>query len=404
MHQTLDYPLLSTVEAEALKREIIERANALGFDLVYFTTAAPFPDTQQVLEERIGQGLLSGLAWFTAERAAVAGDPRNLMPSARTIVSLGISYLSDEPVTPSEPGVPRGKVARYAWGLDYHDVFKEKLWALHAFVQERLGRPVEARALADTARIVDRAVAQRAGMGWYGKNTNLLNRVYGSWVLLGELLLDVALPPDEPVRTSCGSCSRCLPACPTGALIAPGVLDNNRCISYLTIELRGPIPRDMRPLMGDWVFGCDICQEVCPVNRKAAVTNHAEFSSGNGIGSSPSLIDLLDITEEAFREQFRHSPVKRTKWAGIRRNAAIALGNIGDLAAIPALVRALNSEPALVRGHAAWALGRIAGDEVEQALATRQEVEPDEWVREEIALALEELATARGERQQNARS
>lgn len=385
---------LTASEAEELKHEIVRRANELGFDLVRFTTAAPFPETQKVLEERIEAGLLSGLSWFTAERASIAGDPRNLMPTAQTIVSLGISYLSDEAIMPSEPGVPRGRVARYAWGLDYHEVFKEKLWGLHAFVQERLGRPVEARALVDTARIVDRAVAQRAGLGWYGKNTNLLNCRFGSWVLLGELLLDVALPPDEQVRTSCGSCTRCLPSCPTGALIAPGVLDNNLCISYLTIELRGIIPRHLRPLIGDWVFGCDLCQDACPVNRKAEATNHAEFAPQQGIGPNPSLIDLLDISEEDFKARFRHSPVKRTKWAGIRRNAAVALGNVGDPAAVPALVRALQSEPALVRGHAAWALGRVGGDAARTALLARYEIEPDVWVQEEIVLAITDIDAA----------
>jgi epoxyqueuosine reductase len=375
-------------QAARLKEEIAQRAGELGFDLVRFTSAEAFPDIQRVLEQRIDEGLMSGLSWFTKERASVAGDPRKLMPSARTIVSLGISYLNDEPVTPSEPGNPRGRVARYAWGLDYHEVFNDKLWALHAYVQERLGRQVEARALVDTARIVDRAVAQRAGLGWYGKNTNLLNRERGSWILLGELLLDVELPPDEPVRTHCGTCERCMPACPTGALVAPGVLDNNRCISYLTIELRGPIPREMRPLVGDWVFGCDICQDVCPVNRKAAPGNHPEFASTAGIGSSPSLIELLDITEEEFRTRFRHSPIKRAKWAGLRRNVAVALGNIGDRAAIPALVCAINGEPPLVRGHAAWALGRLGGDEARAALRERLALEEDEWVREEIEEAL----------------
>jgi epoxyqueuosine reductase len=337
-------PMLSTDEAARLKAAIIAHAMELGFDLVRFTSAEPFPRAQRALEDRIDAGLFSGLSWFTRERAAIAGNPANLMPGVRTIVSLGISYLSEEPALPSEPGVPRGRVARYAWGLDYHEVFKEKLWSLHAFVQEQLGHTVEARALVDTARIVDRAVAQRAGLGWYGKNTNLLNKQRGSWILLGELLLDVDLPPDEPVRTNCGSCERCMPACPTGALIAPGVLHNDRCISYLTIELRGPIPREMRPLIGDWVFGCDICQEVCPVNRKAEPGNHAEFSDRVGIGPSPSLTELLDITKEEFNRRFKHSPVKRAKWEGIRRNAAVALGNIGDPVAIPALVRALDSD------------------------------------------------------------
>jgi epoxyqueuosine reductase len=382
---------LNIVQATRLKSVIGARARDLGFDLVRFTSGAAFPETREVLEERIDEGLFSGLAWFTKERAAVAGDPSRLMPGVRTIVSLGISYLSDWEPEPPEPGNPRGRVARYAWGLDYHEVFKGKLWALHAFIQEELGRPVEARALVDTARIVDRAVAQRAGLGWYGKNTNLLNRERGSWILLGELLLDVELPPDEPVRTHCGACTACMPACPTGALIAPGVLDNNRCISYLTIELRGPIPREMRPLVSDWVFGCDICQEVCPVNRKAAPGNHPEFAPEMGIGPSPSLIGLLEITEEEFRERFRHSPVKRAKWAGMRRNAAVALGNVGDRSAVPALVRALNGEPALVRGHVAWALGRLGGHEALAALRERLGVEDDEWVREEIELALGEI-------------
>jgi epoxyqueuosine reductase len=380
---------------QVLKREITERAHALGFDLVGFAHAEPFAETQRVLEERIDAGLLSGLTWFNQERARVAGDARNLMPDVRTIVALGINYLGEEGYTRSEPGTPRGRVARYAWGLDYHEVFKGKLAALHDWVEQRVGRKVEARSLVDTARIVDRAVARRAGLGWYGKNTNLLSREHGSWVLLGELLLDFELPSDEPVRTHCGTCVSCMPACPTGALIAPGVLDNDRCISYLTIELRGPIPRDMRPLIGDWVFGCDICQEVCPVNRKAAPGYHAEFAPEAGIGPSPDLIELLDITEEEFRIRFKNSPVRRAKWSGLRRNVAVALGNIRDPAAIPALVRALNGEPPLVRGHAAWALARIGGDEAMRALAERLSSEEDAWVRGEIEQALAQVPMER---------
>ncbi len=387
---------LAPSEAQSLKEEITATAHALGFDLVRFTTADPFPDTQRILEERIEAGLLSGLAWFNMERASVAGDPRNLMLTAQTIISLGISYLSDIAPQPSQPGTPRGRVARYAWGLDYHEVFKDKLWALHAHVQERLGRAIEARALVDTARIVDRAVAQRAGLGWYGKNTNLLTRERGSWVLLGELLLDVALPPDEPVKTNCGACARCLPSCPTGALIAPGVLDNNRCISYLTIELRGPIPMEMRPLMRDWVFGCDICQEVCPVNRKAEPGNHPEFAPHAGIGPSPDLVGLLEMTEEEFRARFRHSPVKRTKLEGMQRNAAVALGNIGDRTATPALIRSLNGPNSIVRGHAAWALGRLGGGETRSALEQRLLIEEDDWVVEEIRAAISEISATVG--------
>jgi epoxyqueuosine reductase len=311
------------------------------------------------------------------------------MPDVRSLVSLGISYLSAGAEDSTRPGAPAGRIARYAWGQDYHEVFKDKLWALHAFVQEQLGRPVAARALADTARITDRAVAERAGMGWYGKNTNLLTHEFGSWVLLGELLLDVPLPPDAPLRTHCGACTRCLPACPTGALIAPGVLDSDRCISYLTIEHKGPIPRDLRPLIGNWIFGCDLCQEVCPVNRHRTPPNHPEFVPRPEVGSSPDLIPLLDLTEAEFRERFRGSPIRRAKWAGLRRNVCVALGNSGDPAAVPALVRVLGEDPALVRGHAAWALGRLGGAEAVAALTARAAVEPDPWVQEEIALALE---------------
>jgi epoxyqueuosine reductase len=315
------------------------------------------------------------------------------MPEVRTIVSLGISYLqSNGEEQAARSDGPTGRVARYAWGEDYHDLFRDRMQALHAAVEQLVGRAVEVRTLSDTARIVDRAVAQRAGLGWYGKNTNILSRTHGSWILLGELLLDFELPPDVPVRTNCGACTRCLPACPTGALVEPGVLHNDRCISYLTIEHRGPIPREMRALMGTWVFGCDICQEVCPVNRKAAPGNHEPLSAQRGIGSNPHLVELLDLTEQEFRARFRRSPVKRAKWAGLRRNAAIALGNAGDRSAVPALVRALACETPLVRGHAAWALGRLGGDMAVEALDRRLGEEEDVWVREEVELALAEIA------------
>jgi epoxyqueuosine reductase len=397
LNASVDVPIFAvqaenSSELQELKAAIVERAHKLGFDLVRFAKVEAMPETLAVLEERIDAGLLSGLTWFTKERARVASDPRNLMASARTAVSLGISYLGRGEYTPSKPGEPRGKVARYAWGLDYHEVSKGKLVALHEFVQERLGRPVEARTLVDTARIVDRAVAERAGMGWFGKNSNILNRERGSWILLGELLLDIELPADESVRTNCGSCTRCMPACPTGAIIAPGIVNSDHCISYLTIELKGPIPREMRPLIGDWVFGCDICQDVCPVNRKAVPGEHVEFSPEMGIGPSPVLTELLDMSEEEFRVKYRYSPVKRAKWAGLRRNAAVALGNVGDPESVPALVRALNGEPALVRGHAAWALGRIGGEAALAALRERAAIEDDQWAREEIGLAFEMLA------------
>ena len=370
------------------KAAILAEAHTLGFDLVRVTTAAPFPETAAVLHTRIAAGLLSGLSWFDHARADVAADPAHLLPGVQSIVSLGISYLTRGPTDATEPGAPHGRIARYAWGLDYHEVFRDRLRALHAFVEGLLGRPVGARTLVDTARITDRAVAQRAGMGWYGKNSNLLTHEFGSWVLLGELLLDVPLPPDAALRTHCGACTRCMPACPTGAIIAPGVIDNDRCISYLTIELRGAIPRELRPLVGNWIFGCDLCQEVCPVNARRTPPDRPEFQSRPAVGSSPALLPLLALSEAEFRERFRGSPIRRAKWAGLRRNVCVALGNLGDPVAVPALVAVLGEEPALVRGHAAWALGRIGGPTAHAALGARLPGEPDAWVRDEITQAL----------------
>ena len=271
--------------------------------------------------------------------------------------------------------------------------------------------------------MVDRAVAQRAGIGWYGKNTNILTKGWGSWVFLAEIVTNLPLAADEPVKTNCGSCEICLHACPTGALPAPYVLDNTRCISYLTIELRGSIPLELRPLMGNLIFGCDICQQVCPVNKVAErrlglreqgeqkgqhgqrqheqhrqqlpliqVQPRREFQPRPGVGSSPELIPLLSLTEEEFRERFRHSPIKRTKRRGLLRNVCVALGNIGDPQAIPALHRALHDEEPLVRGHAAWALGRIGGKTGQQALEDRLSNEDDEDVRQEILCALSMLS------------
>jgi epoxyqueuosine reductase len=377
-------------EAGVLKTALIAEARRLGFDLVRVTSAAPFPETAAVLHERIAAGLYDGLPWFHHDRADVAADPANLLPEVRSIVALGISYLTHGAPDESQPGAPHGRIARYAWGQDYHDVFATRLRALHGFVEAQLGRPVGARCLADTARITDRAVAQRAGLGWYGKNSNLLTHEYGSWVLLGELLLDVALPPDAPLRTHCGACTRCMPACPTGAILAPGVIDNDRCISYLTIELRGPIPRDLRPLVGTWIFGCDLCQEVCPVNARRDPPDHPEFRPRPAVGSSPALLPLLDLTEAEFRERFRGSPIRRAKWAGLRRNVCVALGNSGDPVALPALIRVLGEDPALVRGHAAWALGRLGGPVAQAALQARLLIEDEGWVREELAAALDD--------------
>jgi epoxyqueuosine reductase len=240
----------------------------------------------------------------------------------------------------------------------------------------------------DTAPLLERDFARLAGLGWFGKNTMLLNKRLGSYFFLGALLLDIALQPDTPVTTShCGTCTACLEACPTQAFVGPGQLDARRCISYLTIELRGPIPHALREPMGQWIFGCDVCQEVCPWNRKAPLANEPAFQPRPGLVPA-NLVELLELSPEAFRQRFRGTTITRAKRRGFLRNVAIALGNSGDPSAVPALVKALQDEEPLVRGAAAWALGRLGTVEAKAALAARSVIETDAMVRAEIDLAV----------------
>src|SRR5450759_368355 len=323
------------LNAQAVK----EYAYSLGFDAARITSAAAFPEAEHAIKERIGRGLMDGLPWFTSERADVSCHPDALLPEAQSIIALSMFYLTEQP-DEQETHTPRGRIARYAWGDDYHDIIKPKLqqfstW-LHDYARQEIGAEAETRLFVDTGRMVDRAVAQRAGLGWYGKNTNILTKGWGSWVFLAEIVTNLPLGGesgqsfDSPSKASCGKCEICLHACPTAALPAPYVLDNTRCISVLTIELRGSIPLELRPLMGNLIFGCDICQQVCPVNivaeRRLGLRSDGKISSASSqsvqfhprrefrprpeTGSSPELIPLLALTEEQFRERFRSSPIK----------------------------------------------------------------------------------------------
>ena len=376
----------------AIRQQINRLARDAGFDLVAVADAAEFAADRDAALRRIDDGLLDGLPWFTKDRVQRGANPQELLPGARSIIALGLNYYSysdtDSDIESDADArpPPSGLVARYARGRDYHRLMKRRMRRLVIALSETIGRQFAARWYVDDGPMLDRAAAARAGLGWFGKNGNILNPAYGSWLLLAQIITDLPLPPDTPLRKTCGACARCIPACPTDAIVAPYVVDNRRCISYLTIENRGSIPPPLRPAIGNWVFGCDICQEVCPVNRKAPPAADPNF--GRRDLASLDLIALLDLTDDQFRRQFAGTPLMRAQRIGMQRNAAVALGNLGDASAVPALTRALQTAHPLVRQHAAWALGRIATPDAQAALRAAQTAEPDAATRAEIRQAL----------------
>ena len=372
------------VEPAQLRRWVDQAARDAGFDLVAVTSADAFASDRDEALRRIDDGLMDGLPWFNAQRVRRGTDPETLLPGARSIISLGWNYYPpDDPPATDRTGL----IARYARGRDYHRVMKRRMRRVVLDLTERLGDRIAARWYVDDGPMLDRAAAARAGLGWFGKNGNILNPTYGSWLLLGQIITDLPLVADPPLAKTCGQCARCIPACPTDAIVAPYVVDNRRCISYLTIEHKGAIPTELRASVGNWVFGCDICQEVCPVNRKAKATGDPNF--GRTDLSSIDLVELLNMTEEQFRHRFAGTPIMRAKQVGMQRNACVALGNAGDPSAVPGLTRALTTAPPLVRAHAAWALGRIGGADARAALQLALDNEADPEVLSEIRPALD---------------
>ena len=377
-----------------LSERIRQKAREMGFGAVGI---APAHESAYggAYERWIAEGMHGEMAYLAREDAvAKRKDSAVLVPDVKSAVVVAMEYYNAdaEPAAPADPS--RGVVARYARNLDYHDLMKERLIALQDWIHAEL-TPVRGRAYVDTGAVLERELAQRAGLGWFGRNTMLIQPGRGSYCFLGEVLLDVELAYDAPFeKDHCGTCSACLDACPTGALLgrdeagAPR-MDARRCISYLTIELRGPIPRDLRPLIGNRVYGCDICQEVCPWNSFATPSSEEAFLAREGL-DGPSLVEWMTMTQEEFSARFKGSPIKRAKRRGLLRNVAVALGNWGAPEAVPALVAALSDEEPLVRGHAAWALGRIPDEWSMDALRARLAVEEDEWVISEIRSSLDE--------------
>jgi len=371
------------MSAVDLTDRIKRQARELGFSLCGVCPAVAPPGAVR-FDDWLAAGY-AGQMHYLADRRDAYAHPASVLDGVKSIVMVAMDYCTAEPVTPS---AGQGRVSRYAWGdADYHDVIRERLICLSDFIRQEMPR-VRVRGVVDTAPLQEREFAQLAGLGWIGKNTLLLNRQRGSWFFLAALLTDIELTHDEPPPTDyCGTCRACLDACPTGAFPQPYVLDASRCISYLTIELRDAIPIELRPAMGDWMFGCDVCQDVCPWNSRAVLSSEVAFIPRDD--SNPlELISLFDLDDAAFWKRFRQTPLWRSKRRGILRNAAIVLGNQAAPQAIPALVRGLGDSEAVVRGACAWALGRYTQAAARQALESRRFVETDAEIRCEIESAL----------------
>ena len=341
--------------AESLTARLKERARATGIDAVGVAAAAPLTRDGAALAAWLSGNREAGMAWMARDPAKRA-DPTKLLPGCRAVVVAAMNYWPGE--SQAEPRAGEGRVALYARGRDYHKVLGAKLRALAAWLDTETGET--SRAFVDTGPVLERAWAERAGVGWIGKNANLLTRGMGSWLLLGEILTTAALDPDEgPHAEFCGSCTACLDACPTGAIESAGVVDAHRCISYWTIEHRGAIPEHKRTGLADWIFGCDVCQSVCPWNVSFAQETPREAFARRDDLRSLDAEEILGLDEASFRARYSGTALMRATWRGMRRNACIVLGNAGSPKSLGALRRALDDDDPVVRDHAAWAIARI---------------------------------------------
>jgi epoxyqueuosine reductase len=382
------------MSAAQAKARVIAHARELGFDLVGIAGAEPFEAERRTFERRAASGML-GQWRYPSERIALVSDPSASLPGARSIICTATSYLTeDKPHDPYAPGL-RGAVSRHSWGRDYHRVIGSRLRALARWIELAFAG-AKCHTCVDTGPLIDRAAAVRAGIGWFGKNANVLTREFGSWVLLGEVITTLELPPDAPLAKNCGECVACLDRCPTAAIGPDGAIDARRCISDLT-QLNAPIPREFRAAIGNRIWGCDDCQSVCPVNerkeRDGAVASDT-FAPLPEIGTSVDLPAVLRMTKSEFRRWFKPTSMAWRGKAVLQRNAAVALGNSRDKGAVPPLIDALQDRKPLVRGHAAWALGELgalSGDDGKAALVRLRAAERVEWVREEAELALKRL-------------
>jgi epoxyqueuosine reductase len=341
---------------DTAQAQIREHALALGFDAVGFTTPELSATARQSLADYLARGYHGDMGWLV-EKADRRGDPKVLWPEARSVVVLGMNYAPHENPLDATSRREDGAVSVYARGRDYHDVVKKRLKALARWIVATW--PGELKVFVDTAPVMEKPLAARAGIGWQGKHTNLVSQEFGSWLFLGEIFLSLELAPDAPETDHCGTCRACLDACPTQAFPAPYRLDARRCISYLTIEHKGHIDAELRPLIGNRIYGCDDCLAVCPWNKFAQVANEDAFASHGGAEAS-SLAALAGLDDAAFRARFAGSPVKRVGRDRFLRNVLIAIGNSGAAGLVPAARAHLADPSPLVRAMAVWALSRLA--------------------------------------------
>lgn len=367
-----------------------DAAPSLGIDAIGVASAAPFTTLKQRLIRHRELGRESGFEEPDLDKRT---EPSLLFDEPQSIVAIAVAYpakLSNPPK--SEPGARRGIMSRSAWGEDYHRVLRDRLAKLEAWLRERVP-DMRAESMVDTGALSDRAVAERAGIGWSAKNCAIISPELGSWIYLGEMITNMPLPPDEPVTESCGSCTKCIDACPTGALVGPGELDATKCVSFLT-QTKGMLTDEYMRKIGNRLYGCDTCQIVCPVNKGKNWTHHPELQPDPEL-AKPLLLPLLQMGNREFKERYGHTS---SAWRGrkpIQRNAVIALGNFKDKSAVPELIRIVRDDPRpVLRGTAAWALGRIGGAEAEEALRSARLAEQDEEALEAIERAVSGMENA----------
>jgi epoxyqueuosine reductase len=372
------------MEKAALARRVTQRASELGLGAVGIAAVRP-SDHEAFLKRWLEDGYAGAMSWMH-RTSAVSVDLRRRFTWARSAIVAAVSYLPYGGERHAQAGLSP-HVARYALGRDYHTVLGSRLAALVAFLEAE-SPGVRCRVYVDTGPVLERELARRAGLGWFGKSTNLIRPRGDSWVVLGEILTSLDLPPDEPVADYCGTCTACIDDCPTGAILEPYLVDSTRCISYLTIELRDAIPGDRRGDLGDWVFGCDVCQEVCPWNRKVTPTSDPEFAPGPHL-TSADLEGLVRIDDETLRSRFAGTPLTRPRRRGLVRNAMIVAANTQHGPALRAAGERLADADPVVRSTAAWAVGRTGGRAGRRALEARRASEPEPGVRAEIDAALD---------------